>query len=288
MGSISLFENGQALYHKAIGWADLEQRIKPTETTKYRIGSVTKTYTATVILQLVDENRLALDTKIDRYFPEMLHAKNITVAQLLRHHSGLNDRDYLKWLYYGKKFKQGKKAQYANCNYVLLAQIAEQIEQKPFSEIITERIFKPCQLLQTYYGNKPDSVTDEALSYIRPPRWQRVPTNDLNNSGGAGAVVSTPTEVNIFLNQLFSGHMISEKALGQMTTITDGYGCGLMQNYFKGKMAYSHSGAVDGFQTIALYFPMENFSLVYISNGAKLPLNDILILVLNIYFDSKE
>jgi D-alanyl-D-alanine carboxypeptidase len=284
MGSISLFQNGKEVYRKSIGFADVKRHIKPTANTKYRIGSITKTFTATVIMQLVDEKALTLDTKLSQFFPKIPNAGQISIAQLLGHRSGLDDNRYLTWEYYGKTFKLAKKPVYANCNYILLSQIAEKIEGKKFADILAARIFIPCQLRNTYYGNKADSIHDEALSYRYLRDLTVVPPNDLDESAGAGAIVSTPTDLNAFLYQLFVGKLVSPTALEEMKKMVSGYGFGMMQVSFYDKTAFSHSGGIDAFQSTAAFFPKENFSIVYISNGAKMPLNDILITVLKIYF----
>jgi len=102
MGSISLFQDGNEVYHNSFGYADIENNIEATEMTKYRIGSVSKIFTATIIMQLVDEKKLSLETTIDQYFPNLPNVNKITIEQLLRHRSGLHnftdDEDYyLGW-----------------------------------------------------------------------------------------------------------------------------------------------------------------------------------------------
>lgn len=285
MGSISVFENGEEVYQKSIGYADLNKRIKPVKNTKYRIGSITKTFTATIIMQLVDEKKLKPDTKLSVYFPEIPHSNNITIAQLLRHSSGLSDKKYLIWQYKGKVFNLEKKPVYANVNYVLLAEIAEKIEKETFKEILNTRIFQPCHLKNTYYGNKPDSIKDEALSYRKPPKWLLVPPNDLNDSAGAGAIVSTPTDINTFYHHLFTGKLVSENALQEMKKTVSGYGMGMMKVYYKEEEAFSHSGGIDAFESTAAFFPGKKVSITYISNGTVIPVNDILIAVLRICFN---
>ncbi|MBE9509421.1 MAG: serine hydrolase, partial [Bacteroidetes bacterium] len=151
MGSISIFKNNNEIYQNSFGFADIENMIRSTKNTKYRIGSVSKTFTATIIMQLIDENKLSLETKLAEFYPEIPNAKEITIEQLLRHRSGLynftNSKDYqnrmekshsksevLKiFIENGAVFKPNEKAEYSNTNYVLLSYIAEKIEQKEYS-----------------------------------------------------------------------------------------------------------------------------------------------------------
>ena len=284
MGSISLFEHEKEIYQFSFGYADRKSRLKPTKNTKYRIGSVTKTFTATIIMQLIAEGKLSLQTTLSTYFPDIPHAKQITVEQLLKHRSGLTDKKYLIWEMYGKDFKLLKKPAYANVNYVLLSEIAERIEKSGFGVILSARIFGPCNLKNTFYGNLPDSIKDEAKSYYFSSGWKLVDPSDLRSPAGAGAIVSTPTDLNTFLFQLFSGKLVPPNALAEMEKTMDGYGSGMMQIQYGDKIAFSHAGQIDGFQSRAVFFKAENFAISYCFNGVAMPLDKVLIEVLSIYF----
>ncbi|MBK8556004.1 MAG: beta-lactamase family protein [Lewinellaceae bacterium] len=284
MGSIAITVNGQAYFQKSIGWANLEQREQASAATRYRVGSVTKMFVATVMMQLVEAGKVSLDTKLAIFFPDVPYSNAITLAQLLRHDSGLRDKPYLKWQYYGKKYTLEKRPGYANVNYVLLAQIAEQLEGKPFAAILAERVFQPCRMTNSYYGSKPDALPEEALSYRKLSKWTAVPASDLEQSGGAGAVVSCPTDLNLFLDHLFSGHLVSASGLKEMENTVGGYGMGMMQVYYYQHVAYSHAGAVDGFQTRVFYFPAQKIAISYCSNGVALPIDELLLPVVTQLF----
>ncbi|MCH8318574.1 MAG: beta-lactamase family protein [Bacteroidetes bacterium] len=302
MGSISLYQDGNEVYYNSFGYADLANNIKATEKTKYRIGSVSKIFTATIIMQLVDEKKLSLVTTIDQYFPNLPNANKITIEQLLRHRSGLhnftNDKDYLSWMESpktkselieifiekGYDFEPNEKYEYSNTNYVLLSFIAESIDNKSFSEILKNRIIEPLKLKDTYYGNKINTKENEALSYTKLNEWHLSPETDMSVPVGAGAVVSTPSDLNIFLNNLFTGNLVSPNSLEQMKDIVEGYGIGMFQMPFYDKKSFGHTGGIDGFQSIASYFPKENFSISYCSNGVVMSKNDILLGALSIYF----
>lgn len=102
MGSISIFSNGKETYSRSIGYLDLENKTPVNSTTAYRIGSVTKTFTAVVMMQLVEEGKLKLGSFLDEFFPQVPNADNITVEHLLRHRSGLfnitDDEDFKTWM----------------------------------------------------------------------------------------------------------------------------------------------------------------------------------------------
>jgi D-alanyl-D-alanine carboxypeptidase len=102
MGSISLFQNEAEIYTKTIGFSNVENQTKPNKRTKYRIGSITKTFTAVIIMQLIDEGKLSLETRLDNFFPDIPNASNITIESLLRHRSGLydvtNQENFASWM----------------------------------------------------------------------------------------------------------------------------------------------------------------------------------------------
>ena len=89
MGSISIYESGEEVYQNAIGYVSIADEIKATKNTKYRIGSITKMYTASMIMLLIEEDKLSLDTKLDKFYPEIENAGKITIKHMLKHQSGI-------------------------------------------------------------------------------------------------------------------------------------------------------------------------------------------------------
>jgi len=302
MGSISIFENSKEVYQNTIGYVSIEDSIKSNQSTKYRIGSISKMFTASIILGLIEDQKLAMDTKLSEFYPDIINSEDITIEYLLRHRSGIynftNSSDYQSWMELpiskenlitkiidlGSSFKPNQRAEYSNSNYILLSFIAEYIEKKKFSKILKKRICKPCSLKDTYYGSKISTTNNEALSYTKSNNWQIATQTDMTILGGAGGVVSNSTDLNKFLNCLFLGKLVSENSLTTMMQIQDGYGIGMFQVPFGNKKAFGHTGGVDGFQSNAFLFPTEEVSIAYTSNGVVMPINDILIGVLSIYF----
>lgn len=302
MGSVSIFQDGEEVYQKAFGYASLDPEVEASQETKYRIGSISKTFTAAIIMKLVEEGALTLDTKLSEFYPDIVNAEEITVEQMLRHRSGIynftSSEDYTSWMEepatreeivgrieeLGSVFEPGEKFEYSNSNYVLLSYIAEQLEEKDFADIIEERIVQSCDLSDTYYGNEIDVSDQEAQSYTNPGEWELATETDMSVPSGAGAIVSTPTDLNRFLNCLFSEEIVTASSLEQMKDLQDNYGLGLFEVPFYDKKALGHSGGIDGFQSNAFYFPNEKVSVAYLSNGVVMALNDVLIGVLSIYF----
>lgn len=302
MGSLAISKSGNTVYQKAIGYSSVEEKKESDPQTQYRIGSVSKTFTATIIMQLIQENKLTLETKLAEYFPEIPNAEEIAVEHLLRHRSGIfnitSSPDFTSWMTstftkdqllrkiksFDPVFSPDDRAEYSNSNYILLTFITEEIEKDTYKEILSDRIVSSCSLERTKYGDKINEKNNEAFSYSWNGNWSREVESDMSIPQGAGGIISTPSELNDFLNCLFTNELVTEESLKLMTKLKDGFGLGLLQVPFYSKKAFGHNGGIDGFQTMSYYFPKEEVAVAYISNGTVMSVNDLLIGVLSIYF----
>ncbi len=305
MGSLVIAKNGKVIYNKTFGYSLIldDKKIPANELTKYRIGSITKMFTATMIFQLIEEGKINLNTTIEGFFPGLPNAGKITIGNMLNHHSGIhnftNDPDYTTWMTQPKTetqmlaiiaraapdFEPGTKASYSNANYVLLGYILEHLTNQSYSENLQQRITSVIKLNNTYVGGKTNIENNESLSYEFSDGWKPLPETDMSIPGGAGSIVSTPTDLAAFIYALFRLKLVSQSSLDQMKTITDGYGMGMVQVSFNEKRAYAHNGGIDGFASSLGWFPDEALAMAYCTNGVAYPMNDILIGVLSIFFN---
>jgi D-alanyl-D-alanine carboxypeptidase len=301
MGSISIFENGKEVYQKNYGFASLEHNIRSQSETRYRIGSISKVFTAVTVLKLAENNLLSLNDPLSLFFPDVTHAESITIEHLLRHQSGIfnftSNPDFLIWLTEAHTrheilekimatenvFLPGEITEYSNSNYVFLTFIAEDVTGKNFAELIDEYVARPLGLTNTYVGT--ETPSNEASSYHKYVSWALQPITHMSVPVGAGAIISTPTELNIFLNRLFSGDLLSENSLKEMTTIESGFGLGLHQAPFHEYTAIGHSGGIDGFLSNAFYLPEKNLSVAFCTNAMDFHINEIMVGVLSILLD---
>jgi D-alanyl-D-alanine carboxypeptidase len=305
MASVTLSKNGQIVYSRAIGFISNSENtpVKSTPDTRYRIGSISKMFTAVMILQLIEEKKLTLGTPLSKFFKKVPNADSITIADLLDHHSGLfnftNSEDYAKWetqmrtrkqmmeLIEGQKpaFAPGQKGEYSNTNFVLLGYIIEDITGKSYQENLSQRITSRIGLKNTMYGGKINYAANEASSFeYADMKWVMLPETDMSIPGGAGSVVSTTPDLTVFITALFNGKLVNENSLKTMTTLKDGFGLGIFKIPFYSQSAFGHNGGIDGFSSSLAYFPEEKVSLAFCSNGLNYPMNDILIGLLSCYF----
>lgn len=306
MGGISISKNGEEIYKKSFGYANRTQKIKSNSTTQYRIGSVTKMYTAAIIIQLVEEGKLTMDTTLNTFFPKLPNASKITIKNLLKHQSGLfnitEDEDFATWMLEpqtqvkmidrmvknGVIFEPGTDTSYCNTNYILLAYIAEKATGESFYTIVQDRLVKPLKLKYTRVGTDMPKGNEEAVSYQRiDNEWEEVTEyTDMSAPTGAGAIVSIPSEVNMFTTALYKGDLISQSSYEQMTDVSTGMGMGLGGMPIMGMQAYGMSGQIDGFKSLAIFFPEKNTSMTLITNGYETSLQEVMMQVLQTYFSN--
>ena len=303
MGSVAVSKNGEIIYIKSIGFADIENKVKATENSKYRIGSISKSFTTVLILKAVEQKKLNTNQTIDKWFPTIKNAKKITVNHLLSHRSGIHnftdDKDYLTWNTQpktekemieiiakgGSDFNPDSKAEYSNSNFVLLTYILEKTFTKSYSDLLQEFIVKPIGLKNTYVFGKINPSNNECKSYIFSGSWKTETETDFTVPLGAGAITSTPSDLTKFADALFSGKLLTNESLEIMKTIKDGYGIGLFQIPFYKSVGYGHTGGIDGFSSIYSYFSDDKISYALISNGTNINNNDISIAVLSAIYD---
>lgn len=304
MGSIAVSQNGQILYTNAIGYSDIETSKKADVKTKYRIGSISKMFTASLIFKAIEEGKLSLNQTIDIYFPQIENSKKITIGNLLNHRSGIHSfNDTPEYAGYSYKpqseeqmiknivncksdFEPNTKAQYSNSNYVLLSYILEKVYKKPYAVILETKIIKPLNLKNTYFGNKINIANNESNSYKFTDKWEKEAETDMSIPMGAGAIVSNPTDLTIFIENLFKGKIISEESLALMKTINDNYGMGLFEFSYLDKKSYGHTGALDAFGSILHYYPEEKLSIAISSNGIRYFNIDVVLCALSCYFNT--
>ncbi|MBV8252356.1 MAG: beta-lactamase family protein [Chitinophaga sp.] len=304
MGSIAVSQNGKLLYTRAIGYSDMATAHKADPNTQYRVGSITKMFTATLIMKAVEENKLSLDQTLDKYYPQVENAKKITIRHMLMHRSGIhnltNDSLYMTYNTQPKTekelmeiiantksdFEPGSKFGYSNSNYIILTFILEKVYSKPYAEILKNKIITPAGLANTHYGGKIDPTKNEAFSYVYKTSWTKEMETDMSIPLGAGAIVSTPSDLTVFSENLFAGKFVSTRSVDSMKTFNGNYGLGLGKFPYYDIFGYGHTGGIDGFGSVLVYFPSEQLSVAITGNGLGYTTNNILLCALSCYYNN--
>lgn len=292
MGGVAVQQAQAAPYLRNIGRARIEGGGSQAARvdTRYRIGSISKLLTAIMVLQLVDEGALTLDTPIARWFPELPLATRITVAHLLAHRSGLGDIKDLpdfdrQWMFeprrqadliqaitsLPRRFEPGAKAAYNNSGYLLLSFIVEQAGGQPFGQALQQRLVRPLRLQDTAFDARPGLKPTEAASYRWEDKWTLVRATDPSVPLGAGGVVSSPRDLMKVIQALFQNRLLKPATLQRMLTVQDGFGLGIYPLPGAGPQAWGHEGVIDGFSATLAYFPQSDTTIVWCGNGHLLP-----------------
>ncbi|HKQ40427.1 MAG TPA: serine hydrolase domain-containing protein [Verrucomicrobiae bacterium] len=307
MGSLTIAKDGNVLYSRAIGYSQINGTEKKplTAENRFRIGSITKMFTATLILQLVDEGKLKLSDTVDKFLPQIPNAGKITIAQILSHRSGIPNvkrerdtqtkvstipmtkDDMLALLVKATPdFEPDTKYHYSNSGYWVLGFILEKVMAKAYDEILKERITSKIGLKDTYLttGNI-DANKNEAFTYIHfGGDWKPVSETHPTILFSAGAIVSTPADMAKFIQALFDGKLVSKPTLDQMTTMRDAEGFGMGTFKFAGKTFYGHTGGADNYGAWLAYEPEEKLVIAYATNAKIYPVESIVRGVADIYY----
>ena len=304
MGSVSIFYRGQEIYRRGYGYANYETKRVAHAGTKYRIASISKVFTASIVMKLVEEGRLSLDMKLSKFYPQLRNADDITLWMLLSHRSGCTrrvDREKDQVSTLGEYLDRvaamdpalfgeaGNSFSYANFNYVLLTLIAEKVSGSTYSELLERYITRPLHLRNTYPGGAVDRDRDEAPAYRWTARgWQPVEDYSFHMPSGAGCLVSTPEDVNTFIDGLFHDKVVSEATLSRMLPPRGwNYGLGLMRMPYKGMPGYGHNGIVGNYRSLVRYYPGQELCMTITSNAMIMTNNDIMNRMLDLWFETR-
>ncbi len=269
--------------------------------TTYEIGSITKMFTATAVLQLCEQGKLSLDDTLGKFFPEFEAGKDITIYQLLHMQSGLRrdfttddtfikengERDFKEWVKYASdefndedlfallfgdelEYEPGTKFEYSNTGYTMLAMITEKITGMSYAEYIQKNIFDVCGMEHSSSMTTGDvtSVPEYVPSPDQPSYLPVTATGTMYNlitkaSRGAGDIHSCAADMLAFDRALFGGKLLSESSLAEMFNIDKGYGCGWMQ-FAREKETFYHGGQTWVYISYNLVSHTEKYGNLYL------------------------
>ncbi|OWK74593.1 serine hydrolase [Flavobacteriaceae bacterium JJC] len=276
-GSISVVQNGEKLYERENGLEDFKTEAKLDSNSVFAIGSVSKQFTAVMILMLEDQGKLNNNDKISKFLPEFQNKQfeSITVHQLLNHTSGISD------LGNGLHSKPGKVFNYSNKGYRFLGEIIEKASGKSYGEN-AEELFGKAGMLHSSTANVFNGNHFAGAYLGNSSRFERIENmpKRLSNkeiSVAAGGVLSTVNDLHRWNTSLYSGKILKPETLKKFLQKSSenhhailgkvGYGYGIMINERK-PSSYFHSGYVKGSPSLNIYYPETRTSVVILSNIA--------------------
>lgn len=296
MGSFAIAEDNRPTFIKVVGFSDVEKKQKANVETQYRIGSISKMFTAVLMMKAVEEKKISLDKKLSDFYPEIPNADKITIENLLQHRTGIhnltNEAEY--WQYntkpqtesslvniikrYKSDFEPGSKYEYSNSNYILLGFILEKIYKKTYAELIKSKITKPLKLTLTEVGGKIDTSKNQAKSYeFTNGKYELSSETDMTIPIGAGNIISTPRDLLNFILGLEQGKLVKKESLEKMKNFVDDYGYGLLKVPFDKHWGFGHTGGIDKFSSALFYFPDLKVAVAFSTNQSDMDTNEISI-----------
>jgi CubicO group peptidase (beta-lactamase class C family) len=287
MGSVLVAHGSEILLSKGYGSADLEWDVPNSPSTKFRLGSITKQFTAASILLLEERSKLKVEDPVRKYLPDAPAAwDKITIYNLLTHTSGIpnftNLPEYPKLepfpitpeklvaVFRDKPldFQPGEKYSYSNSGFVLLGYLIEKISGESYEKFLQENIFTPLGMKDSGYDSNSAVIAHRASGYTHGP-------NGFRNAGyinmtvplSAGALYSTTEDLLRWEQGLFGGKVLSPASLQKMTTpFKDDYAFGLLVQTKNGRKVIWHNGGIEGFNTHLEYFPDSKITVAVLGN----------------------
>jgi CubicO group peptidase (beta-lactamase class C family) len=287
MGTALVAQGDKVIFNQAYGSANLEWNVPNTPNTKFRLGSVTKQFTAASILLLEERGKLSVNDPVKKFMPDAPAAwDKVTIFHLLTHTSGVADftsfPDYPKIepfattpaklvaLFRDKPldFEPGEKWSYDNSGYVLLTYLIEKITGESYERFVRENILTPLGMKDTGYDSNAAIIPHRASGYS-PGR------GGIENAGfinmtvpqGAGALYSTTEDLLKWAQGLFGGKVLKAVSLDKMTTpFKNNYAFGLTVATVGGHKRISHGGGIEGFNTDLTYYPDDKLTVVVLAN----------------------
>ncbi|MBN1570240.1 MAG: serine hydrolase [Acidobacteria bacterium] len=287
MGSVLVARGNDVLFTKGYGSANLEWNIPNTPRTRFRLGSITKQFTAAAVLLLEERGKLNIEDPIGKYLPDAPAAwDKVTIFHVLTHTSGIpsftNYPEYprlkpfpatpeqLVALFRDRplEFASGEKMQYSNSGYVLLGYLIEKVSGETYQDFIHKNIFQPLDMKDTGYDSNSGIIAHRASGYAPGPDG---PLNagfiHMSVPFSAGALYSTTEDLLCWELGLLNGKLISAKSLTKMTTpFKDNYAFGLAVHIVNGRKVIEHGGGIEGFNTYLAYIPDDKLTVVVLGN----------------------
>jgi len=297
--SVSVMQNGELIYQNQRGLADLENQVPLNDATAFGIASVTKQFTAACIGILQKQGKLNIEDNVTKYIPEMARFKSdIKIKNLLDHTSGLRnhnvlldlkgfdyanesynneDIEQLSFSQFGVNFTAGKKMNYTNTNYVMLALIIERVAKQPFENFAKKMLFEPLGLEHTAFKVAIEQVFENKAHQYAFRQGKYTKYTSLSLCIGAGGITSTAQDLlkwaKIYMDQshpyYWLGKFLTKKCALNDGTFSD-YAKGVFVNDYKGMKTIHHGGADFGLSTQLMILPEKALAIVVLINSNRM------------------
>lgn len=312
--SLAVVRAGQTVKLRAYGLANVELNAPVTQDTIFEIGSITKQFTATAIMMLVEDGRVGLDDKISKYLDGLPAAwGGVTIRHLLTHSSGIQNyllapglfeatarpgqsHDDIARLFFARlqelDFQPGATWAYSNTGYLLLGNVIEKASGKSYWEFLEERIFRPLGMKASRSGEPAAIISGRAAGYEWTGNSFRNRAALTENAYGAGSIVSTAGDMAKWDAALYGEQLLKRTSLNQMWTPAKAaggalapfnYGFGWFVDTYHGHRVVAHTGGTPGFSSAIYRFVDDRLTVIILTNHADRIIDHLAIDVAGIY-----
>lgn len=303
-------KEGQVVYEKSFGTADLELNVQVKPEMIFRLGSMTKQFTSVAILQLMEQGKLSLQDSIQKFIKDFPYkGYKITIENLLTHTSGIKDYTQLDiqdpfirrkdftpkevidlFKNESLEFPPGTKFKYSNSGYFLLGYIIESISNKKYQDYIQDNIIKPLGLANTYYDDVAQIIPNRIKGYKKEGSiYENADYQSPTIPFAAGSVISNVEDLYKWHQALYNYTLLKKETLDNAFAtfkLSDGtptnYGYGWFIIDINGSQSIQHGGNINGFKSNEIYFPKENVFVVTLFNCECAPMEDLSFQIANL------
>lgn len=289
MGTVLVARDGKVIVDKAYGMANVEWDIPNTTTTKFRLGSITKQFTAAAILLLEERGKLKLDDRVKAHLPDApMSWDRINIFNLLTHTAGIPnftaspdyntiklsartaDASVAAFRDRPLDFGPGEQMSYSNSGYLVLGAIIEKVSGQSYEKFVTDNLFAPAGMTDSGYDSNTAIVKRRASGYNRTSAGYLNATYiHMSIPHAAGALYSTTHDLLKWEQALFGGRLVSKASLDKMILpFKNDYALGVTSSTVNGRRVIAHGGGIDGFNTSLAYYPDSKTVIVVLSNVA--------------------
>lgn len=286
-GAVLVAQRGMPLFDRAYGLANHEWEIANTPATRFRIGSITKQFTAVSILLLEERGKLKLTDRVSQHVPDTPAAwSKITLLHLLTHSSGLTNVTELPEFMLWKNspatvtqmvarfsdlpldFEPGSRPRYSNSNYLVLGLIVERLSGQRYGEFLREHVLDPLGLEDSGLDSNLTILPRRATGYgYRNGQYLNAPYSDMSVPHGAGAMYSTTHDLWRWAEGVYVDKLLTPASRARMLApAMDGYALGVRVYEQRGRKVIEHGGAIAGFSSALRYYPDDGVTVVVLSN----------------------
>ncbi len=314
-GNVLVSQNGKVIFEKGFGYANFEWDIKHTPESKFRIASMTKQFTAMLILQLVHEGHVKLNSTISHYLNDYRKdiSQKVTIHQLLNHTSGIpnylringfiknNSRttysvdEFIKeFCSEDLDFEPGSKFRYSNSGYSILGKIIEKVTQKSYQDALTQKILKPLGMMDTGFDSASTVLKSRVSGYENNlDGYENTDYLDMSIPYAAGSMYSTARDLMIWDAALYTEKLLNNKLAKKMYQVSThrnyAYGWEVSKlpekEFGKSLTRINHSGSINGFNTSITRIIEDKYLIVLLNNTGGAPISSLNKGITNILYD---